>query len=941
VNPIGNSSGFGPQGWGGQPTPFENLWAQNNQQSSMQLLQWAAMTDPLVQSSTRWLAGAVTGNSWGEGHRWAPFTSQSAIDFQKTDMYRMIQGGVAAASMHTNAFGGSVGQMAFGIQQMMGSTGFQLGGSHGGVFQGAGFVTDMTSQYMLDSIRSNFFDPTSGMSNAYASGMNKTDFGELAFALGSRGAFRGERLGEMVQINGRDQFKSHINYLRANNFNTSASEAEAQLAAMGESADITTQALKPNKAAFDKVNQAMRAAGDVIAEFRDVFGPGSSVSKVIEQAERMTGMGFTELGAPQAARQKLADLRNISQITGMDMHTVVSMDESIQMGTAAKMAMMYGGSPGNYARMAAASTMGTWNTAALSSQDRQLGQRLASAQGLHIANFSQDYVMGQTVLDSTRIMGEESIALEALYAADTLGNFDSATAQSIREKVSALGNARSESERSSIRSELSKIMASKGIQSGSLLDSYGGDVSVLMNGMSQRSVQAFANMAAGQTQNRTLTGSLSRVLKGTNMENRMGIGGDKNSFEMLRNLFGSLGSGEIWSLSGKLRDVELGNGNWDSVRSELEKYKDVLDVDATLSQLQTVDKETRAQMGGAYGGLSSGINEAWLQVKNTPEMSNLTSKLDIKRMEDQKFNNTILNKSFGRQRIRKEGVLSLIARGLVGEGTINDDAIIGYLSSKDPKQVSVFDFDSSGGGITADEYRKLSAVLGGTVLADALGVKADDIDGAIAALSTSEGKSKLSNALSASGAAWSVEERSGSRTAISVAKAGAREAAEYTLNETNKAAAALALKGLTAEEREAELKKISKLSDEEYQKYINTEREAAQTAIIGDNTKFDKMMGGLSRGDALITQGIKDAGFLEAIKEKANVRLAELREEYDKESTGKGVFNLAEKDKAEAAKRKIGEIESGLSRLEGGQEYLGRITLVMENEASGDLFRKG
>ena len=942
--PPGNSSGLGIQGYGAQPTPFEALWAASNQQSSMQLMQWAALTDPTVKAATRLSADLITGGNYvdNSGSSDYKYKGDTYDDFLNSAVGTVMQTGITAAALKTNIFGGSLGQMAFGMQQMMGGGGMTM---DGGRFSGAGFVSDLTSQYMIDSVRNKFFDPTSGLSNYRAKGLDKDDFGELGFTMARRGMFAGMDAGSMTRIESADEYRKYIQTdLVDNGFLGIAKEAQSHLAALeSEGSNIDIQTFKPNTETFKRISAMFEGAASTIAEFRDVFGPGLSASSAIQEAEKLTGMSFGDSGASDAARQKLQNLKIMAQSGGMDVRQVLAMDQTLAMGSAAQMASMYGGLPSDYARMAAASTPGIFSAATIATQSRAEEIRLASEKGLqgHINTVSQDQVASLQMLAINRIIGESPTAIEALYAADSMSNLDKTAKDEIYEKVAELGKAGTKYERGKVNAELRTLMSKNGINPGEMLAFYGGDPSALLNAVSQGTITKMYDMANENERERTLDNTLPATLRAMNSEERLGIGGDGNSFRLVRTMFDAMDSEQIMAITENLKsqnDEEVSR-IIDTQDAYLKKAGMKGGAEEFKKLLSVVHAETQQQMGQVDNenfNLGAAIEDVRHKFITNPQNINFTSVAQREEYTKQAVNRTLLNKSLGNQALTKENMLEQFARGFFGEGEITDASVIAYMQSKEglSDKVKAYEItNESAGNLSETQLNELGKQLGDSeILDNALGIKRGDDDKMTnyadvqKLLSSPEGVFKLISALDSSGATWDNISKDGTNSRLLVADAASASVVRTKSDELNRARAALSLKGLKPEEIDEEVAKIGGMADSEISKQVNLiQTESVKAFMSGTGENMDAVVERMADGDEAAMQSIREAGVEKEVVKKMRARAEEL---------GK-----VEGKKSKEAQETSSKYRDVINKLEGGNEFLGRIDLIMDDRLQGSLYK--
>lgn len=989
--PRSNSSGIGPQGSGAEPTPFEQLWQANNQQSSMQLMQWAALSDPTVNATTRLAADMMShtarnvggrrlnesnfaGNNDNPGYAYKDgglrdmITGGTTYDqFLATPAGSAIRTGMAAAALNTNVFGGSIGQMAFGIQQMMGSGGMTL---DGGRFGGAGFVTDMTSQYMMDSVRNTFFDPTSGLANAQARGMDKDDFGDAGFAMSRRGMFAGMDAGGMKRINSKAGYEEYIGDLEKNKFTQVAKEARTHLNSLKEGDDIDIQAFNPNTDVFAKVNEMFKGAAKTISEFRDIFGPGLTASAAIEEAEKITGMSYADAGAGKAASAKLHKLKTISQVNGMDLHSMLTMDQTMAVSTAELMAQNHGGLPSDYARLAAASTPAIWEQSTVATQNRAESIRQSQLQGLgHVSTVSQDAVASLQMRAMTSILAESPYAVEAMYYAENNSDMSPEDKAAIRSKVKALGGAGTVEARDKINNELKEIMVKNGIEPGEMMNFYEGDVSALLNATSQGTNQAIMDMTAQQESARMIEETLPATLRAINLQERYGVGDTDKSQELLKTMFKTMDDEEVLGIMTGLK-----TGDDDAVNKIIESQ------DAYLREagMGTIDPETKKYVTGsaseefkklfgevyAEGEAATAARNAkfgttdefdmYGAIKDTRQAAlanpSLINRVTIAQSAEQRKQATeklLLNKSLGNQEVRKEGIAEQIARGFFGEGEVTDSAVLTYMEQDAELKNEVKRYDitnASAGNLTEEQINELGLQLGDKPGLDALlGItrdknnkieKFDDVKGM---LSTPEGAGKLIDFIDASGVAWDQENKDGQATTLRIGDKAKSDVVRTKADELNRARAALSLSGITGKDQDAEIQKLDDLAEAEISNAVSKLNASSVTKFHKDLTDgntdvTDAAVAGMANGDDAAIQAIIDSGSQETIMNQLVKRGQQLSKEAEKAGPG---------EKGDELRKKARNYKDAVDKIGGsGEEYVARIAVVMDGTGWGDLYKK-
>lgn len=915
---ISNSSAFGPQPSGGNPRPFDAYSAQQNQNGTNMLMQWAALTDPRAVAASR-----IAGRAFTQGR--SGFNNMTTDEFlSNTAEGRAIKSQAANAATMGVFGGGSVGQMAFGAQQMAGSSGFSMnvaGRPAGQQFYGSGFVTNMVSQQMISRVRDSFINPSTGLSEANARGMNQTDMGQMMQSLASRGTFQGMNIGTLHQVNAGDTAKRDalVKDLQSQNLTADADAVANMDMGKGGSQFVL------NPETFNKVKRTMESTAAMLSDFRDIFGKDMPVGELINQAERLTGMSYGTAGTPEAARNKLADLKTKGQTFGMNVQQMVGMDQGLQQGAASLMASKFGGKPSDYAGVAAKMTGSMMETGIVNRFERNAAMNKSVGKGQFVRDIGTDEMMALQGQGMINILGENGTAVEAMYAAEKFGNFSDVKSE-IGSLIGDMGNASTSEQRAGINKRLRDIMSSKGMSSGKLLASVGGNPMELMSQMSHSSNQRLTDMAAANDQSRMLK-SITSLGESTSFFTR-----NKDS-----GITGELMYGLVGSLNGESMDSLIEMTGRGASKDELLKFfnskSEFLTPGNTAESMASVISD-RMQGNSKFG---SQLAEYVNTIQNDKTMSNLTSReaaKKSKRMQSERF---YMGRMFGNDSINGDSTMESVWRGISGDGTVSDNAIMTYLEANDPGALSNYKMKDDGSGldVTGAEADMLDQQLGGA-LSSALGLSGKDL---ASKLGMEDGASALQGALSSTDAKWGYREQDGKKSLKFADKAKAKATGD-TMTDMNRAMTALRLSGEVTDQasEDAAREQLEKLA---------LEGKDGIKARLEDAKKNNVFSSGNADGiDSLVnkaaTWGVDSEQF-KAIKSQyaedpnsvmkgIDERIAHFKAEAE------GAWTAGGKKDATDQVNKLQGVKQTLQANTNG--FLGVVTMQMGNELSVNLYGK-
>jgi hypothetical protein len=916
--PIGNASGYGPQDYGGAPTPFEAMQSQAAQASSAQLLQWAMMTDPRVQAASRIGAQVFTGRDWQDKDV-QQHHGQSAKEFLNSEAGRAMQMGIATAAGQGLMGGGSIAQFAFGAQQMAGNSGFQLKASDGlGPFYGQGFLTDMTSKTLMNEVRSQFMNPVTGLPSRPGA-MNYSDMGESMYEFGRRGMFAGSPVAELERL-AKDQVADRAKQYRSEG-NTEAAAAlqhmsKADLAAGGDGGAFET---KFNRSALDKINRTFKETGELLSEFRDVFGPNMGVGKMMEEAEKLTGMSYGQSGTPQQAKTKLTSLKLMAQTTGESIQNVLARDQNLMAASAQQMSQMYGGRPEDYVSMAAVQTPLMWQQTQAASEAQKNAMREArETRGSgFIRSFSDNEIDALNIRGANTILGEEQGAVEASFIAEKFLDPTDPRAAAIRKNVQALGREGNESKRQTIRADISRSVRDAGFQEGQILASYGGDIGEMTSQMSVEGRRRLAEMASNQDRARSAENDIRRIGTQFNFDTRYGMG--ESQMSDISSVFAALGKTGLGEVGGLMRG------------GDKDKLSDYLSKNSSYFEKGTDTKALAERMMGVN---AEGFGRFNNMVINDRMLANSASRRDIEQNEDRQTARYFQNNSLGGGRFNAGSFAQNVMSGMLGHTQIDDASVIQYMqntSGMPAGALQTLQLNKAGTGfdLTDDQLKNLDrATKGGLFSSFNVGNDAAGLNELREKFSGQRGATEMRNWLAGN----NVHSAVGPNGSLTVADSGAFAAAEGSAQDIANTRTNLILSGLDSDQVDKEMGRVAKLD----QKKLGGALSDLRKQYTGDFTKDEKLMDHIMSGAANDRLGV-----LDSLKQRLQDDPSGATHKYIQEH-----MNELQKKRDKGDKKAGEQLDTYRTAMamagggQGGNNYLGILELQSNNKAFMKLFQK-
>jgi hypothetical protein len=296
INPnyFANVSGIGPQTGGFNPTPADTISSAFRQNSTNGLLEYSLYSSPRVRGFSGLLATGLAGDP-----------AQAAKLLNNTGQGQLLKDVSALAVAAGLIPGGNPVQLAAGVQQMVGTQGFTVGGNFGRnspVF-GGGQITDGMSRTIFDAIKGNFYDKVTELPKRSAHGMNMNQMAEAMGQLTARGAFSGMDIGELNMDNlGKLNFKL-------------------------------------DKQKMEKVNKTFSDYAGMLKDARKIFGD-LPIADLTQNAERLIGTSLREMGSVSAMRNRMASIQATSAAYSLNPAAVATrmmdMTDSVQASMYAK-----------------------------------------------------------------------------------------------------------------------------------------------------------------------------------------------------------------------------------------------------------------------------------------------------------------------------------------------------------------------------------------------------------------------------------------------------------------------------------------------------------------------------------------------------------------------------------------------------------------------------
>lgn len=748
----GPGSGIGPQAGGFSPTPADAMASRLRQQSSQQLMQWALYNDPRTRAMSGMLAKGLAGDD-----------ATAANLIKNTSAGQMIKDMSAAVVQSGIMPGGNPAQMAFHTQQMMATQGFRVGGNMGGGGQlfGSGFVTDQLSKSVFSNVSKNFFDQTTGLSKRNAFGMDMSQMGDAMGYLTSRGAFKGQKIGDL------------------NHFNSNAEIAKARAAAKAEGGneDYLKEldalekggkggfAFKIDKSKMKKVNDMFSNFAGTLRDAREIFG-NLPVGELAQAAERLIGTSITENGAMGTMRTRMASIRAVANANGLNPEAVARnmMDVGSAVAQGMHQTSMQDPRMSNPFQSAAASTSFGRYGAAVGSAAVMAGihgesasTQFANSANGYVRQFDQQQIQGSVAAGVGHLLTDKSTNMTYSLAARSLieqGAISGPDAGKIKELMAQLGKEGNTGKARDINNQIASLIGASGIDLGSYLRN--NTTADMLGSLSLESTAQHTQML----QDNYRAASINSLNKYSTQKTDSGmLGSDANKKGFFK-LMSGLDSSSLRAIEGALNpDGSVNQEKLAKAYADNPGMADVIsqgDLTKTISGLASSPGRKSGDFTKQFSSLTKQFKGDAMNMDVVTDMDSINSR----KREAQEYLGSI---SMGGA-LTPEDFSTQLVRGFFGAGKVDDQTVMQYLKNTKSKDIMSLKMnkDKTGFDLKGADIAKLSSTLGEeglNKLYDKLGVKQGDSDALAKAISSSgfKGIEAIKEAVGGAGAVVSAE----------------------------------------------------------------------------------------------------------------------------------------------------------------------------------------
>lgn len=711
INPslYASPGGMGPQTGGYNPTPVDAMASRYGQESSSEFMEYARYSDARTKAISGLLATGIAGDS--------DLAEKLLKDSKQGQFIKDIAATVVSSGIVP---GGSPLQLAQGVQQMVASQGFTVGGNigRGSPVFGGGAITDMMSKSVFDSVKDNFFDSVTGLSKRNAHGLDQSQMGDAMNVLTSRGAFRGMDIGE-IDMNESGVYE-----------------------------------FKRNEGKMEKVNKIFTDYAGMLKDARQIFGD-LPVSELTQNAERLVGTSLREMGAVSTMRNRMANIKATSSAYGLNPEAVAGqmmrMTDTVESSMFQKAAndprvasephlmaltaTAFGKTAANIAESSVLSGIHAGHSATTASN-------IYAEQGKYMPTISSDAaskMMSQTMTEiasprDKRVTGNV-LAAQAMLSTGAIK--DPKVAAQAQELITKMGNTGDVKQQSILNQQLART-----------INEGGGDIerfkavytsTEMMNMMSPEGHSKYSKFLGDTASNRL-------AMEGTKNLNiakqdyglfRQDQAGYKN-----REAFTEL----ITSVDKKAQDAlfsAVGPGG----EIDEEKLNKAYETTPALDKVMPKEKfkQTISQFSQDPNRKQGNLNEQMVDILDTarsnPRFSALGSTRE-KTLAAERAVQTYLSSTSLGEGMDKEDFGTELVRGFFGAGKIDNNVVLESLRNKD--KLSTFDIsaDKTSLNMDAKGVERLSESIGADnmkAIANKLNVNPEDKEALAKKLSTVEG----------------------------------------------------------------------------------------------------------------------------------------------------------------------------------------------------------
>jgi hypothetical protein len=884
-NYFANVSGVGPQTGGFNPTPADAISSSLRQSSTNGLLEYALYSSPRVRNASGLLATGLAGDP-----------TQASRLLNNTGQGQLLKDISAAAVAAGLIPGGNPMQLAAGVQQMVGTQGFTVGGNFGRnspVF-GGGQITDGMSRSIFDAVKNNFYDKVTELPKRAAHGMNMSQMADAMGQLSARGAFRGMDIGELnMDSKGKLDFKL-------------------------------------DKQKMEKVNKVFSDYAGMLKDAKQIFGD-LPIAELTQNAERLVGTSLREMGSVSAMRNRMANIQATSSAYGLNPAAVANrmmdMTDSVQTAMYSNamrdprvsrdphmQAILSTSFGRNAAHIAEASVLG-----GISAADTSTATANAYAeQGIYMPTMGNEeaaQALAGTIqqMQTGRDKGAFGNVLATRHMISTGKIKDPVLANKLKKLMTQTMTAGSVQQSAELNQEIATVLAESGIN----IDNY-------KLGRTDAEMRRELDRASDAAQARDeIAGGRRRLIE----EGTIQMNTNEDDFGLFGAATGKknreLFSDYISGVNKKSQDAllsavgpngEINEDKLNEIYANTPMLAEAMSKDRFKEMISSFSKDPAR----AAGKVTDQINAMTATMHRTGRSAASGNAQDRLMAEERAVKSYLTTTSLG-DGVNAESLGTELMRGFFGTGKIDNQVVLESLKNKGQLASFTQKGDKSGLDLNEESFGKLSDTIGAEQMANVaaqLGLQPDQKKELMAALGTPRGFAALQQNL---GTGAMGVNKDGT---VSFASGAAIE------EETKKleaAAMTTAAKNLFGANKKIGGDLATEEGRAQYNKDVLGELTKGGSAKLSDLAgKFSET--GFSGGeyDALLSLSQSNPQIRSAIRDSANAANAEGTEE------GKKKYN-----QLRALDRQLGA-DSG----DGGSKYLGVLEIMTEGLAQLKLFQE-
>ena len=706
-NYFAPANAYGPQSGGFNPFPSDRTDSANRQQSSQALLENQLFNSPQVRA----LSGLVGLGLTGDPAAASNFLNKSAMgQFTKDIVAALVGSGLIP--------GGSPVNLGASVNQMIASSGFNIGGNmgRGSPLFGGGSITDAITKSVYENIQKTFFDKI-GLPKSAAHGMNMSQMGEMISNLTGRGAFSGMQLGELSVVGGKYEFKQ-------------------------------------NADAIKKVNETIKDYAGMLKDAKSIFG-NLSVAELTQNAERFVGTSIRELDGIRLMRNRMAQLSVFSSAFGLNTAAVAN---RIMQGTDSMQQQMFvnamqdprmregynaAGATTAFGRIAANISSATVQAGIAGDLSQTAASNLYAQQGVYMPVMGQQEITHAQSAGIDAILGgrDKSVSgnlLVGQYLLSTGKIKDPKVAKGVADLITQMGKTGDIRQTKTLNRMLGGILQGAGFNVDNIKATT--TTAEMLRNLSPADTERLTEVAKGIEENRRIQEGLKDYsLKGVNFDAnlfRSGAQGDAN-----RVIFGEMFKAIDKEAQDALFSAVGPDGRIDSKKLEA-AYKNLPGLEAIMpkDKFASYINQFAKDPGRARGNLGAQLSGIFDDLRRSPQFASSGASLREKRLAEERGVMKYIEQITSGGRLTEEDFSTSIMRGFFGSKQIGEDVILQSL--RNSNNVAEFALGATGLNIGAKDIDRLKDTIGDknlASLAKQLGVNPENKEALAAALSTPKG----------------------------------------------------------------------------------------------------------------------------------------------------------------------------------------------------------